>query len=78
MSGGSGSIDLSESAEGMVKIVEELNMESSGRFLYYTGTPMEWWVGIPSFLAVCLSNKVGTERLRTICVTVTTPRVPHP
>jgi NAD(P)-dependent dehydrogenase (short-subunit alcohol dehydrogenase family) len=38
MSGGNGSVDLGESAKGMVKIVEELNLENSGRFLCYTET----------------------------------------
>lgn len=42
MSGGSGSVELGESAKGMIKIVEELNMENSGRYLHYTGTPIEW------------------------------------
>jgi NAD(P)-dependent dehydrogenase (short-subunit alcohol dehydrogenase family) len=36
MSGSNGSVDLGESAKGMVKIVEELNLENSGRFLCYT------------------------------------------
>ncbi|KAK0739063.1 hypothetical protein B0T21DRAFT_136219 [Apiosordaria backusii] len=42
MSGGNGSVDLAESADGMVKIVNELDVGSSGRYLYYTGEPMSW------------------------------------
>lgn len=42
MSGGNGSVDLAESARGMVKIVEDLSIENSGRFLYYTGEQLPW------------------------------------
>ncbi|KAK0657892.1 hypothetical protein B0T16DRAFT_453309 [Cercophora newfieldiana] len=42
MSGGNGSDDLTQSADGMVKIVNELDIQSSGRFLKYTGAEMAW------------------------------------
>ncbi|KAH7127629.1 hypothetical protein EDB81DRAFT_889421 [Dactylonectria macrodidyma] len=42
MSGGNESVDLAESTEGMVKIVEDLTVENSGRFLYYTGEQLPW------------------------------------
>jgi len=42
MSGGNGNVDLTESVDGMVKIVNELDMSRSGKFLYYTGADMAW------------------------------------
>ncbi|KAH8768357.1 hypothetical protein F5883DRAFT_604113 [Diaporthe sp. PMI_573] len=42
MSGGNGTVDLKESASGMVRIVEALNLESSGQFLNYDGTVLPW------------------------------------
>jgi hypothetical protein len=42
LSGGNGNVDLVESVEGIVKILENLTIENSGRFLYYTGEEMSW------------------------------------
>lgn len=42
MSGGNGTVDLTESAYGMVKIVEALSLETSGQFLNYDGTVLPW------------------------------------
>ncbi|KAH3946480.1 hypothetical protein HBH98_055750 [Parastagonospora nodorum] len=42
LSGGKGDVDLVESVQGMVKIMEGMDMESSGRFLYYNGEEMSW------------------------------------
>lgn len=42
MSGGRGTVDLAESADGMVKIVGDLDMEGSGKFVSYTGESMPW------------------------------------
>ena len=41
-SGGSGSVNLSQSTKRMIKIVEGLNMETPGRYLDYPGMSMEW------------------------------------
>ncbi|KAI1131860.1 hypothetical protein F5Y10DRAFT_36334 [Nemania abortiva] len=42
MSGGNGNDDLVESARGMVKIVEDLNVQTSGRYLKYDGSALLW------------------------------------
>jgi len=42
LSGSKGDVDLVESVQGMVKIMEGMDMESSGRFLYYNGQKMSW------------------------------------
>ena len=42
MSGGNGTDDLNESARGMIKIVEDLDVKSSGRYLKYDGSLLPW------------------------------------
>jgi len=41
--GGSGAdIDVSESADGIVKLIDTLTISNSGRFMNYDGTERAW------------------------------------
>lgn len=42
MSGGNGNVDLDESANSMVKILTDLTLETSGKFMDYAGREMAW------------------------------------
>ncbi|OTA54152.1 NAD(P)-binding protein [Hypoxylon sp. EC38] len=42
MSGGKGHDNLQASAKGMIKIVEDLNRQTSGRYLNYDGSELPW------------------------------------
>ena len=42
MTGNQGLIDVDESVSGMMKLVENLNMENSGTFWHTNGEVLEW------------------------------------
>jgi len=42
LSGFNGAIDVEESANGMVKVIEDLKLEQSGDFVRYDGEKMAW------------------------------------
>jgi hypothetical protein len=61
MRGGNWSVVLAESAAGMVKIVSELDVEGSGRFMDYVGgrgnTPLKNNNGFPGARVAVLVGK---------------------
>jgi NAD(P)-dependent dehydrogenase (short-subunit alcohol dehydrogenase family) len=42
MTGGSGMIDADESVRGLLRRIDELTLETSGRFLHQNGQPLPW------------------------------------
>lgn len=42
MTGGSGMVDPDESARGLLARIDELSLETTGRFLHMDGTPLPW------------------------------------
>jgi NAD(P)-dependent dehydrogenase (short-subunit alcohol dehydrogenase family) len=42
MTGGSGMIDTDESVRGLLRRIDELTLETSGRFLHQNGQPLPW------------------------------------
>ncbi len=42
MTGGQGLVDASESAAGLIARIDELTLDSSGRFLHMNGQPLPW------------------------------------
>jgi hypothetical protein len=42
MTGGRGVLDAAESAAGLLRRIDELTLETTGRFLHADGTPLPW------------------------------------